>query len=70
MQDLQTTQPGPHVKQVRETLSELKNHLRNDGKKIEDPRAAALFETAAEVVEGLGKAFDHYAERSEAAWKK
>ena len=70
MQDLQTSQPGPHVKQVRETLSELHDHLSKDGKKIEDPQGAALFETAAEVIAGLGRAFEHYAQKSEAAWKK
>jgi len=70
MQDLQTTEPGPHVQRVREVLAELQEHLHKDGKKIEEARAAALFETAAEVVEGLRRAFDHYAEKSEPAWQK
>ncbi len=34
-----------------------------------DPRAQALFETSAEVLDGLSKAFDDYNNRAEAAWK-
>jgi hypothetical protein len=31
---------------------------------------AAMFETAAEVLKGLVKAFDDYEKKNEAAWRK
>jgi hypothetical protein len=37
--------------------------------KISDPKAQALFETTAEVLNGLVKAFDDYEQKNEAAWK-
>jgi hypothetical protein len=42
--------------------------LRDDIKVISDPRARALFETAAEVIGGLEKAFHDYDKRDELAW--
>jgi hypothetical protein len=43
-------------------LSELVDHLRRDVAKVDEPRAQALFETAAEVLLGLRKAFADYEE--------
>lgn len=37
--------------------------------KVSDPKAQALFETSAEVLLGLAKAFEDFAQKSEAAWK-
>jgi hypothetical protein len=54
---------------VRAEFGELVRHLRDDIKKIEEPKAQALFETAAEVIGGLETAFKHYEEKSEDAWK-
>jgi hypothetical protein len=34
-----------------------------------EPKAQALFETAAEVLTGLVKAFDDYEKKSEEAWR-
>jgi hypothetical protein len=44
-------------------------HAREDVGKVDDPKAQALFETAAEVVDGLQRAFEHFEQRSEAAWQ-
>lgn len=49
-----------HVDRIREELTNLIDHLRDDNLKVKDPQAKALFETSAEVVEGLRNAFDHY----------
>jgi len=38
--------------------------------KIGDPRAEALFETAAEVLTGLQKAFVDFKARNEPAWRR
>jgi hypothetical protein len=44
-------------------------HIREDVTKVDDPKAQALFETSAEVLGGLITAYDHFEQRSEAAWK-
>ena len=53
----------------RKEFRELIEHLRGDINKIDEPKAQALFETAAEVINGLDTAFKHYEEKSEEAWK-
>ena len=50
-------------------MREIVVHLREDVGKVTDPKAQALFETAAEVLTGLVKAFDDYENKSEAAWR-
>jgi hypothetical protein len=68
MEELKTSEPMPHVDNVRRALDELVDHLRRDVEKVNEPRAKALFETTAEVLLGLRKAFEHYGQ-SERAWK-
>ncbi|MGV2832047.1 hypothetical protein [Myxosarcina sp. GI1(2024)] len=41
-------------------LHDLIEHLRSDVTKVEDPKAEALFETTAEVLEGLKNAYTDY----------
>ncbi len=50
-------------------LDDLATHLREDTEKFDEPKAQALFETAAEVVGGLRKAFTHYQQGSESAMR-
>jgi hypothetical protein len=50
-------------------LSDIRNHLREDVSKVEDPRAEALFETTAEVLGGLITAYEHYEPEAEEAWR-
>jgi len=38
--------------------------------KVDDPKAKALFEVSAEVIDGLQKAFTDYEEKNEMAWRK
>ncbi len=57
------------ISKLRHGLDSLSNQLREDVSKTSDPRAEALFETTAEVLRGLLKAFEHFAEGSEAAWR-
>lgn len=45
------------------------DHLRKDIQKVDDHKAKALFETSAEVINGLITAFSHYEEGKEDAWK-
>ena len=45
-------------------------HLRSDAAKVTQKKAQAMFETAAEVIEGLCKAFSDYERGAEAAMKE
>ena len=43
---------------------------REDISKVNDPKAQALFETTAEVVSGLRKAYEDFEQKNEEAWRK
>jgi hypothetical protein len=55
--------------QIRSRLTDLAEHLREDVLKVHDERAKALFETSAEVLVGLEKAFADYEAAEEPAWR-
>jgi hypothetical protein len=59
------TDPRHHTSNVKRKLQELRDHLREDVEKVSEPKAQALFETTAEVLQGLLNAFDHYEHKSE-----
>ena len=59
--------PHFHTARIHKELGELITHLREDTRYIEEPKAVALFETAAEVLSGLQTAFTHYEQGSEPA---
>jgi hypothetical protein len=61
--------PRRHTMQLRSRLTDLAEHLREDVQKVEDERAKALFETSAEVLLGLEKAFADYEAAEEPAWR-
>jgi len=69
METIASKDPRAHTANVRKEFGELIGHLRSDINKIDEPKAQALFETAAEVIGGLDNAFKHYEEKSEKAWK-
>ena len=50
-------------------LQDIAAHAREDVTKITEPKAQALFETSAEVLLGLSKAFEDYEQQNEPAWK-
>ncbi len=61
--------PRHHVRKMENIFQGLIDHLRSDVEKIDDPRAKALFETSAEVLGGLRKAFHDYDSKNEPAWR-
>jgi hypothetical protein len=61
--------PRHHTIKIRGMLSDIRDHLREDVSKVEDPRAEALFETTAEVLGGLITAYEHYERGAEEAWQ-
>ena len=69
METIASKDPRAHTANVRKEFRELIEHLHDDVNKIDEPKAQALFETAAEVIGGLETAFKHYEEKSEEAWK-
>lgn len=58
-----------HLSHMQARLQEDVDHLRGDIEKLSEPQAKAMFETAAEVLLGLKKAFADYERRNEAAWR-
>jgi len=62
--------PRHHTRQQAERLRQTVQHLREDIGKVEAPRAPALFETAAEVLTGLEKAFRDHEAGTERAWRR
>ena len=69
METIASKDPRAHTANVRKEFRELIDHLRRDINKIDEPKAQALFETAAEVISGLDTSFKHYEEKKEDAWK-
>jgi len=62
--------PQHHTEKMKQRLQETVQHLRKDIDKVDEPQLAAMFETAAEVLSGLIKAFDDYDKKNEGAWRK
>jgi len=59
-----------HVEKMKGQLQKTIDHLRDDVTKVDDPQFKALFETSAEVLGGLVKAFNDYERKNEAAWRR
>jgi predicted metal-dependent HD superfamily phosphohydrolase len=67
--EFQEGDPRHHTAKLKRMLTETMEHARQDVAKIDDPKAQALFETTAEVLAGLKKAYEQYEQHSEGAWK-
>ena len=65
-----TRDPLRHTQKMQKSLQEIKDHLRKDIEEVDEPQLKAMFETSAEVLGGLIKAFKDYEEKSEAAWRR
>jgi len=61
--------PRHHTQKMQKALEEVKNRLREDVKKVDEPQLKAMFETLAEVIGGLQKPFRDYERKNEAAWR-
>jgi len=62
--------PRHHTQNMQKRLRELMDHLRADIRKVDEPQLKAMFETSAEVLGGLVKAFADYEKKNEPAWRK
>jgi hypothetical protein len=61
--------PRHHTQRLKQMLKDTAAHAREDVAKTSDPKAQALFETSAEVLLGLAKAFEDFEKKSETAWR-
>jgi hypothetical protein len=61
--------PRHHTQKMQKALHEIRNHLRADIDKVDEPQLKAMFETSAEVLGGLEKAFRDYEQKNEKAWR-
>ena len=61
--------PLHHTRRMTRLLTETIRHLRADIDKVDEPQFKAMFETSAEVLGGLVKAFQDYERKTEAAWR-
>ena len=62
--------PQYHTQKMKTRLQDTVTHLREDIQKVDEPQLKAMFETSAEVLGGLIKAFSDYEKKNEAAWRK
>jgi uncharacterized membrane-anchored protein YhcB (DUF1043 family) len=61
--------PRHHTQKMQKRLQETMQHLREDIEKVDEPPLKAMFETSAEVLGGLVKAFRDYEQKNESAWR-
>jgi uncharacterized membrane-anchored protein YhcB (DUF1043 family) len=61
--------PRHHTLKMQKRLQETMQHLREDIEKVDEPQLKAMFETSAEVLGGLVKAFRDYEQKNESAWR-
>jgi hypothetical protein len=61
--------PIHHTQKMKERLQETITLLRKDIEKVDEPQLKAMFETSAEVLGGLAKAFSDYERKNEPAWR-
>jgi hypothetical protein len=62
--------PRHHAQKMQKRLQDTIDHLRQDIGKVDEPQLKAMFETSAEVLGGLKKAFSDYEQKNEKAWRK
>lgn len=62
--------PRHHTGKLHDMLTRVAEHAREDVGKISEPKAQALFETAAEVCPGPATAFEHYEQESQPARRR
>jgi len=62
--------PRHHTIKIKAMLNDAMTHAREDVSQVNDPKAEALFETTAEVLQGLVKSYEHFENRSEEAFSR
>ena len=65
---IKSNDPKEHAQTIEQYIYELKNYCHSEIKLVSDPKAKALFETTAEVLGGLEKAYSDFQSENEGAW--
>jgi hypothetical protein len=68
--DREAREPRHYTQKMKAVLGGLSVRLRRDVERVDEPRLKAMFETSAEVLDGLIKAFDDYEKKNEPAWRR
>lgn len=68
MNTLEPSNPKEHAQYLEQYITELKNLCHEETKLVSDPKAKALFETTAEVLSGLEKAYSDFQSENFGAW--
>jgi t-SNARE complex subunit (syntaxin) len=69
VQPYSESNPRYHVIRIRDQLTQLIDHMRDDIGKVDDPKVKALFEVSAEVLSGLRKSYEDYESKTEEVWR-
>lgn len=64
-----TSRTGDVIAETSRMIDKLVEQVRGDIMRVDEPKAQALFETTAEVLLGLKKAYQDYKEGNEKAWQ-
>jgi hypothetical protein len=62
--------PTTHVRKIRQMLVDVAEAARAEMGNIDEPKAQAMLETSAEVLQGLAHAFEDYERGIEVVWKR
>lgn len=62
--------PDHHMQNVGQMLNGIIEHLRADIEMMDEPKAQAMFETMAEVLQGLKTACAHYQQNIEIGMRR
>lgn len=65
---IKSEDPKERAQNIEQYLYELKLFCHSESSTVSDPKARALFETTAEVLGGLEKAYSDYQSENEGAW--
>ena len=66
---LETDDPKDHAANIERMLTEVIDHMRGEIELVDDPKAQVLFETSAEVLIGVRRAYQHFQSGSEKAMR-
>lgn len=67
-QSIKSTDPKEHAQNIEKYITQLKNFCHEEIGLVKEPKGKALFETTAEVLSGLEKAYSDYQSENEGAW--
>lgn len=68
IQKIHSKDPKEHAQNIEKYISELKHFCHDEVKSVSNPKAKALFEATADVLDGLEKALSDFQSENEEPW--